>query len=595
VVDVSVCDGGAADAILARVRAAVTRRDPRARRLVRVVALAAILPGCGSRTPAYNVLLVSLDTVRQDALGCYGHRSRHAPDVAPTPSLDRLAREGVRMLDAYAPSSWTLPSHVSLLTGEPPLVHGVETEVRTLDPATPTLASLLGARGYRTYGYYSAPYLERHWGFARGFDDYQAVYGPDVVAASARAAQIRDQVGRVAAAGDWRRYDELKRDEVGIDEELTRSSEKAVTSDRVSAAVIERLESLAHERRPWFVFAHYFDAHCDYVPPPPYDTRFDPDYAGTATGAGCLSGAWVGQPDPERPGGFLRTIGDRDLEHVLALYEGEVAWVDYQVGRVLDALDRLDLARRTLVVVVSDHGEAFFEHGSLGHRHDLHEEAVRIPMLLRLPGVLPAGAAVRGPVSLTDVVPTVLDVLGVPHTPPPGGTTSFVPLLHGASAADRTVLLRLVMMFGGDVQVDAGEHVTLREIMVEDGFRQGALKITRTRMWPQFPAGAGADLQLAFATEAANQYAREDLRWIDVDRFPAEPDAERSGDFGDPTARRALDGFRREYAGLLGFRSRRTSPLPENVRARLESLGYVQDPGGAEFPEPDVVLPPPGG
>src|SRR3989442_9559864 len=78
------------------------------------------------RTPSYNVLLISLDTVRQDVLGCYGHRPRRAPDTSPSPALDQLAREGVRMVDAYAPSSWTLPSHLSMLTGQPPLVHGVE-------------------------------------------------------------------------------------------------------------------------------------------------------------------------------------------------------------------------------------------------------------------------------------------------------------------------------------------------------------------------------------------------------------------------------------------------------------------------------------
>jgi arylsulfatase A-like enzyme len=497
------------------------------------------------------------------------------------------------MVDAYAPSSWTLPSHVSLLTGEPPLVHGIETEARTLDPGTPTLAEILAGRGYRTFGFYSAPYLEPHWGFARGFEAYEPIYGPAVVAASSRAAEIRERVRKAAAAGDWQAYDELKRDEVGFDEALERMSEEAVTSDRVSAAVVAKLEVLARDGRPWFVFAHYFDAHCDYVPPPPYDTRFDPEYAGTMTGAGCVAGPAVSRPDPERPGAIVRTIADRDLEHVVALYEGEVAWVDAQVGTVLAALDRLGLARTTLVVVVSDHGEEFFEHGNLGHRHELHEEAVRVPMILRLPGVLPADAAIRGPVSLTDVVPTVLDLTGIAHAPARGGTTSFAPLIRGRPPGDRAVLYRVVMMYAGDVEAADGQHVMLREIMVQDAYRQGPIKVTRTRMWPQFPADAAPALRPAFDAEAARQYDREELSWIDIDRLPGEPDAARSAEFAAPGPRAVLDAFRSRYATLAGLRARHVSPLPENVRLRLESLGYVQHAGGPEFPEPDVVLPPP--
>ena len=545
------------------------------------------------RTPSYNVLLISLDTVRQDVLGCYGHRPRRAPDTSPSPALDQLARQGVRMVDAYSPSSWTLPSHLSMLTGQPPLVHGVETEVGTLDASSRTMAEILKAHGYRTAGIYSAPYLEPHWGFGRGFDSYQAVYGPDVVAASARALEARAQVETAAAAQDWRRYDELKLAEVAIDQELNRSSETAVTSDQVTAAVTSQIEASARDGRPWFVFAHFFDAHCDYVPPPPYDTRFDPDYAGSATGKECLSGEWVGGPDPGRPGGFIRAIGDRDLEHVIALYEGEVAWVDAHVGAIMHALDAAGLAEKTLVIVVSDHGEEFFDHGNIGHRHTLYEEVVRVPMLLRLPRVLPAGAAVRGPVSLTDLLPTVLDILGLSPAPM-RGASSFLPLIRGAAdPGAREVLYRLVTMFAGDVEVDAAAHVMIRDVMVQDAFRRGAIKITRSRMWPQFPEGVAPDVKAAFQAEAAAQYAREQLRWIDVQRAPGEPDDGHSTVFTEPPVRAALDTFRREYAELASLRRRHTSPLPLNIRLKLESLGYVDRASGPAFPEPDVLLPPP--
>lgn len=562
-----------------------------------VLALATVvLSTCARRPPPYNVLLISLDTVRQDVLGCYGRRPRHAPALSPTPELDALAAAGVRMVDAYAPSSWTLPSHLSLLTGQPPLVHGVETEVGTLDPATPTMAEILRRHGYRTVGIYSAPYLEPHWGFGRGFDRYDAVYDAGVVAASDRAAEIRRVVDQAVASVDWKRYDDVKRQQVAIDAELNRRSEQAVTSDQVTAAVTSQMETLARDGRPWFLFAHFFDAHCDYVPPPPYDRRFDPDYAGTISGTACLAGPEIGSPDPDRPGGLVRRVSDRDLEHVVALYEGEVAWVDAHVGTIVRALDALGLAQKTLVVVVSDHGEEFFEHGGLGHRRTLREEVIRVPVLLRLPGVLPAGAAVQGPVSLTDVLPTVIDVLGLPAERTPGAS-SFLPLIRGtAGPATRAALFRVVMMFEGDVEVDSTQHVTLRQIMVADGYRTGTLKVTRTRRWPQFPADLPADLKTVLQREAAAQYEREDIRWIDVARAPAEPEAEESTAFGPPAPRAALDAFRRAYAALASGRSRRHhgSPVPENVRLRLESLGYVDTGSGPEFPEPDVLLPPPG-
>jgi len=149
-------------------------------------------------------------------------------------------------------------------------------------------------------------------------------------------------------------------------------------------------------------------------------------------------------------------------------------------------------------------------------------------------------------------------------------------------------------MFAGDVEVDARNHVALREVMVEDGFRTGSVKITRVRMWPQFPADLATELRAEFEHEAAQQYAREDLGWVDLERSPDAADAARTTDFGTPAARAALDEFRRQYVTLAALRRRVVSPLPENVRRRVESLGYVTA-SGAAFPEPDVVLPPPRG
>jgi arylsulfatase A-like enzyme len=551
------------------------------------------------RSPApaaapYNVLLISLDTVRQDLLGCYGNRPRHAPDVPITPALDRLAAEGVRMVDAYSSSAWTLPSHMSVFTGAPPLQHGVSTEGAELDIGFPTLAEVLRERGYRTVGIFSAPYLDGHWGFARGFDAYKPTYDTAVETASQRSAEIRAAVAQASAAGDWPRFEQLKQQQVTINHAVNEASQLAITSEQVASRAIADLETFAQGADPWLLFVHFFDAHCDYAPPAPFDVRFDPGYTGSFHARACMAGPQVGTPDPDRPGGLIRALSDRDLEHAYALYEGELAWIDTHVDRILRALDRLHLTERTLVVVFSDHGEEFFEHGGLGHRHTLYEEVMRTPLLLRLPGVLPAGAAVRGLVSGADVFPTILEILGVPHAASPG-VRSFVPLARGGDATERSILGRTVIMYGGAVRVGAQMPIALRQIFVHDGFWSGSIKIQRTRSWPQFPTTLNAELAAILGREAAAQYEREQLRWIDLARSPHERESEYSTVFDAPAARTALARFRQQYRDVLEVRRARTgdTAVPDELREKLESLGYLDARGGPAFPEPNLVLPPP--
>ncbi len=557
---------------------------PLRRALVAAAALAAIVARDASAATRYNVLLVSLDSVRQDFVGCYGHRARRAPGVSTTPEIDRIAAAGVRMEDAYASSSWTLPSHVSLLTGEPEVVHGVDTDRQTLDASVPTLAEIVKRDGYRTAGVFSGPYLEPHWGFGRGFDTYRAAYGRKVAAASRLADRLRaDGPPHGSRLTAFRAYEKVKS-----------LSHRDVNSAEVTAATLEELDRLRGTAEPWFLFAHYFDPHYDYVPPPPWDTRFDPDYRGTITAEDFLANPRISIPDPATPDGFLRRVADRDLEHLMALYEGEIAWVDAHVGELVRRLDALDLARTTLVIVVSDHGDEFFEHGGLGHHRTLYEEVVRIPMILRLPRVLPAGATVRGPVALSDVVPTVLDVLGI--EPPAGlASTSFLALVRGGPA-ERTALARLVTEHAGRVTIDGTTVVPVTQVAVQEAFRREAIKITRARTWPEFPPDLPPRTATILRPETEARHAREQLSWIDVARFPAEPADTQSTDFAEPRARAALDAVRAMYARLQRPRRTPAAPAPgAAVRHALEGLGYVDAGSAAPVPGVRFVLPPPGG
>jgi choline-sulfatase len=297
--------------------------------------------GCargGAARPGANVLLVTLDTVRADHVGCYG-------GAVPTPALDRLAREGVRFAQASSPVPLTLPAHASLLSGLLPPAHGLRNNGAGAFPADrPTLATALAARGYRTAAFLGAFVLDRRFGLDRGFATYDD--------------EIERGTGTTPSLEAERRGDQVV--------------------DRALAWLERPGES---DDRPFFLWVHLYDAHAPYAPPSPFGERH------------------AGRP-----------------------YEGEVAFADAQVGRLLAALDRLGLAGDTVVAVAADHGEALGEHGEATHGFFLYEPTLRVPLLLRAPGNFRGGTVVETPVGLADLGPTLSGLVegGLAVAAPPG-------------------------------------------------------------------------------------------------------------------------------------------------------------------------------
>ena len=169
------------------------------------------------------------------------------------------------------------------------------------------------------------------------------------------------------------------------------------------------------------MFIHLWDVHPDFIPPPPYDRMFDPDYTGSVTSRDFLFSSEVTAATPKR-----------DIEHIIALYDGEIAWTDLHVGKILDDLDSSKLRDNTIVMLLSDHGEEFFEHGSKGHRHTLFGELIHIPLIIRYPGHIPAGRRFSEQVRMIDVTPTLVELAGAPPPTDVMGQ-SLVPLLNGGS------------------------------------------------------------------------------------------------------------------------------------------------------------------
>lgn len=503
-----------------------------------------------------DIVLVSLDSVRRDAVSAF------TSDPTATPNLDRLAREGVRFTRAYASSSWTLPSHVTLFAGAPEVVHGVDLENHRASPRLAFLAEVLGEAGYRTSGVFSGPYLDPSFGFGRGFEEYRRSYG--------------EELERVVAGG-------------GSPSEVEVYSHGDVSAARVTDAAIEALGRAASDERPLFLFVHYFDPHYDYIPPAPFDSLFDPDYAGSVTGRNYLSNPAVSVLDPTHPAGRRRVVDDRGLEHLRALYRGELAWTDAQLGRLLEALEDRPAGRRTLVWVVGDHGDEFFEHGGVGHRRTLFDEVLAVPMLAWSPGLLPAGREFSAPVSLADVAPTLLEAIGWPAS---GRAGLFDELREiGSEFNDgRGVMSRLVRTTYAPVSVGelslSGERVEVLETWTE-----AELKLLRRRGWPRLPDGVPVGFEERWLETLGEERAREELLWIDLAQHPTEPESAWSEDFSAPGARAALQRFREAYGELLERRREpRAAGAAESLRRELSALGYAAWSVEAER----LVLPRPG-
>ena len=582
---------------------AMTR--PRSRgsfaRLASVLTAAVLLAACGGGRPErVNVLLISLDSTRRDLLGAYGYRAPHAPEAQSSPHLDRLAAQGVLLEEAYATTSWTFPSHVSILTGQPEVVHAVDVDFHRPDPARPMLAEILREAGYRTAGFFSGPYLEPHFGFDRGFERYEACYGPRLSQASRESREAAEQLSLAEQSGSEAAVREARAADVRAKQRVELESHRDVSSLSVSEAVLTELHRARTTGQPFFVFAHFFDPHYDYVPPAPYGEQLDPHYEGTVDGRDFYSSPAISVPDPERPGKRVQVASQRDLEHVRSLYAAELAWTDAQIGTLLDELERLELAESTLVVVLADHGDEFFEHGGIGHRSTLYEELVRIPLLLRLPGVLPAGRRVPGLVSTIDVLPTVLQLAGV--APPEGLVSrSFLPLVLGEpEAGERAVLGRIVASRRTSLSVpekdDPDGAVPGLLVTLLETYRRGPIKVTREREWTRPIASVSPRTARALAEDSRKLRAHESLRWIDLEAFPDEREQDHSSDFGDPRAHAALRAFHDLYVQLLALRGH--ADLGEEDpghEAALGALGYTEALDRSSGVRSDeFTLPPPG-
>jgi len=310
--------------------------------------------GAGEKTPPGDVFLITIDTLRSDHVGCYGYQ------WIQTPTIDQLAKQGIRFAQAFTPSPITNTSHASILTGLLPSSHGVSDFGVPLTADHSTLAELLEKRGYQTAAFIGSVILDSKTlapGLDRGFEFYDNF--PE-------KTETKSRWGRLERRG----MDVVQRAETWLD---------------------------GHRTGPHFVWVHLYDPHDPYEPPPPYSERYK--------------------------------------DH---LYDGEIAFADSALGRFLNHLKEQHWYEGALIIVVGDHGEGLGEHGEDTHGIFLYDSTTHVPLIVKLPNEQEAGKVVEEQARTTDILPTILELLGIPAPASLDGT-SLKSTLLGTEAPSRTV------------------------------------------------------------------------------------------------------------------------------------------------------------
>ncbi len=308
----------------------------------------------GVRRP--NLLFITFDTTRADRLGCYGFGQIR------TPSIDRLASEGVTFENVYAQAPQTLPRHASIFTGLYTITHNVLSNGQRLDDPAITLAEMLAGSGYKTGAVVSAAPLMKVFNLTQGFEYYNDTF------------ELEDGVGYFKAF--MRLFSRSK---------INLPSERR--GDKTANLATAWLKKISGGKRPFYLWVHFFDPH------EPYDFRTDFDRPERITDS------------PEK-----NHYGEDE-----AAYLNEIEFADHHLGRVLDHLDKLGLTDNTLTVFTADHGESLGEHQYQGHRQSVYENVVRVPLILRMPGTLSAGRRLTTRGMSIDILPTVLALLEIPY------------------------------------------------------------------------------------------------------------------------------------------------------------------------------------
>ncbi len=338
-----------------------------------------------SHSPSKNIILITISSLRADHTGLSGyHRDT-------TPHLDEFARQNTTFTQAFATSGWMMPAHASILTGLYPRDHQVTHISKKLNEQFITLPEILSNHGYYCAGFCCNPRLSNDYGFGQGFDSYDD-YSVDIILES-----------------------------LAFETEKKMDINARRTNGLINDAVIRWLRNNTHQ--PFFLFVHYYDNHWDYLPPPPYDKMYAPDYHGDITGR-----------EIAREPLFSNPPADDDIDHIIALYDGEIRQTDQDLGEMLEFLRNEGKFEDSVIIIAGDHGEQFYEHGHTSH-HGIFDELIHIPLVVSVPDFNEPGT-MDCLVSGVDIMPTILDFASI-IIPSECKGNSLVSLIKGKTEKQR--------------------------------------------------------------------------------------------------------------------------------------------------------------
>ena len=455
---------------------------------------AVLLAACSAGSPAdpapANLLLIVVDTLRADRLGSYGNPR------GLTPFLDTLAARGTVFTNAYAPSSWTCPSVASLFTSRYASQHGINNFDAVLGDGEVTLAERLAERGYVSAGFSANLRMLERLGYAQGFDVWE-VY----VTAKGGGAKPR---------GDLLRRNGVEK--------------------------MRRLEA-GSGRRPVFLYFQYMEPHAPYEPVAPYRDQFmrRRDGVDEKVALAKLTSLGVG----------MKGLSDAEIDVLSSLYDGEVASVDAEIRTLFSKLEQSGFLANAVIVITADHGEEFGVHGEMLHGVTLYNTAIRVPLIIVAPGVA-AGRVVDRNVSLVDVAPTLLELVGAPPAPTFEGH-SLVSLLRD-SVGLAALWARITASF------ETPDVISELEPIGGVDFRRHARSIIH-----------GAQKLLVTPDDQTVLY---DLEGDPGEMTPLQGETQSAGALLARLSERRLDLQQRAAAGA------ERQPLDEATKEKLRALGY---------------------
>ena len=426
------------------------------------------LPQAGAEAP--NVIVIVVDTLRADHLSAYGYERETSPFI------DSLAVQGVRFDNAISPSSWTQPSHASMLTGRYTYEHQAET--KPLDDRFATIGEAMQANGYRT-GAFSANtlFFTRRQGFGRGFLRFEDNYhsAPDAFLNSSLYGFLFDFYGLRKV----------------LNYEGTPGRKFA--SD-INASVVHWAEQ---GDAPFFAFINYFDVHDPYTPPEPYRSQF----ASVPNPGGLING-YVERYHPE--------LTPEQLQSEIDAYDGSIAYVDAQVKALFGELEQQGLLENTIVIITSDHGESLGEHGLLQHSASLYRQEIHVPLIVWGAGV-PAGKVINTPVSTIALPSTILDLLGANDGTFPAQSLTL--LFDGNVPAGWAQPISEVAQFEGAAEQNPTTYGEMKSVIGDDlqyiVHEEFGDELYNWRSDPQETDNLSADPALATALDAFKNYLKE--------------------------------------------------------------------------------------